>query len=47
MLRTRAKKALHGILREAVPMLSADDVLANRKHRLLERVRYINDTYSA
>lgn len=46
MIRTRARHALRGILSEAVPVLSADDVLSNRKQRLIERVRYINDTYS-
>lgn len=42
---TRAKQALRGILGEAVPILSADDVLPNRKQRLIDRVHYINDTY--
>lgn len=46
MMRTRAKHALRGILREATPVLSADDVLADRKRRLTDRVGYINDTYS-
>jgi succinoglycan biosynthesis protein ExoV len=46
MKQTRAKHALRGILREAVPILSTDDVLSNRKQRLIDRVRYINDTYS-
>jgi hypothetical protein len=34
------------ILREAVPILSANGVISNRKQRLIERVRYINDAYS-
>ena len=46
MLRTRAKRSLRGILREATPFLSADAVLADRKRRLMERVGYINETYS-
>jgi succinoglycan biosynthesis protein ExoV len=46
MMRTRARHALRGVLREAVPMLSADDVLADRKRRLMDRVRYINETYA-
>jgi succinoglycan biosynthesis protein ExoV len=44
--RIRAKHALRSILSDAVPILSADDVLANRKLQLIDRVRYINDTYS-
>ena len=46
MKQIRAKHALRAILREAVPILSSDDVLSNRKQRLIDRVRYINDTYS-
>lgn len=46
MHQTRARHALRGILREAVPILSADGVLSNRKQRLIDRVHYINDTYS-
>ena len=34
------------LLGEAAPVLSADDMLANRKRRLNGRVRYINDTYA-
>jgi succinoglycan biosynthesis protein ExoV len=45
MKQTRAKQALRAILREAVPILSADGVISNRKQQLIERVRYINDTY--
>jgi succinoglycan biosynthesis protein ExoV len=47
MKQARARFALRDILREAVPILSADDVLSDRKKRLIDRVRYINDTYSA
>ena len=46
MKQTRARHALRRILREAVPILSADGVLSNRRQRLIDRVRYINDTYS-
>lgn len=46
MKQTRARHALRGILTDAVPILSADGVLSNRKQRLIDRVRYINDTYS-
>jgi succinoglycan biosynthesis protein ExoV len=41
-----ATQSLRRIHRKAAPLLSADDVLANRKQRLIDRVRYINDTYS-
>lgn len=43
----RTKHALRKILRQAAPVLSTDDVLADRKQRLMDRVRYINDTHSA
>ena len=43
---TQARQALRSILGEAVPVLSADDVLSDRKQRLMDCVRYINDTYS-
>jgi hypothetical protein len=46
MHETRATHALRGILGEVVPILSADGVLSNRKQRLIDRVRSINDTYS-
>jgi len=46
MKQVRARLSLRDILREAVPILSADNVLSNRKERLIDRVRYINDTYS-
>ncbi len=42
---TQARQALRSILGAAVPVLSADDVLSDRKQRLMDRVRYINDTY--
>jgi succinoglycan biosynthesis protein ExoV len=42
----RATQSLRRIHREAVPILSADDVLANRKQQLIDRVHYINETYS-
>ena len=42
---TQARQALRRILGAAVPVLSADDVLSDRKQRLMDRVRYINDTY--
>jgi len=47
MKQTRAKRSLRAILAEAEPRLSADSVLADRKRRLMDRVNYINDTYSA
>ena len=46
MKQIRARHALRVILSEGVPTLSADGVLSNRKQRLIDRVRYINDTYS-
>jgi succinoglycan biosynthesis protein ExoV len=46
MKQARAGQALRSILQEAKPVLSADDVLSNRKQRLMDRVRHINDSYS-
>ena len=46
MKQARAGHALRGILQEAKPILSADSVLSNRKQRLMDRARHINDTYS-
>jgi succinoglycan biosynthesis protein ExoV len=46
MKQDRAGHALRDILGEAVPILSADGVLSDRKRRLIDRIRYINDTYS-
>jgi succinoglycan biosynthesis protein ExoV len=47
MKQTRARKALRAILTDTAPILSADGVLSNRKQRLIDRVGYINDTYSS
>jgi succinoglycan biosynthesis protein ExoV len=44
--RIGARRSLRSILHEAAPVLSAQEVLSNRRQRLIDRVRYINDTYS-